>query len=179
MIFAIIGLPQSGKSTVLKILEKQGFDTIDCDQIVQKLYEANGLGTNKIANYFGDEFLKKDGSVNKNKLAKSVFNSFQKLKILESFIHPLIVHEIKVFLSHIKSKNAFIEITAYRKTAKINQLIDKWILIKNPKIDIKNIKGFNLSQFHEDLNSIKADIIIENKNTILDLEKQVKNFDFN
>ncbi|KKP38359.1 MAG: methylglyoxal synthase, dephospho-CoA kinase [Candidatus Peregrinibacteria bacterium GW2011_GWF2_33_10] len=174
-IFAIVGLPGVGKTTVSEIFEKKGFLRIDTDKIVHKLYETNGLGTQKIEAFFGSDYLKKDGSVNRNKLRKAVFNNSQKLRILEIFIHPFVLHEVKLLISKAKEENIIIEISVYRKEAKINDLIDKWILLKR---DNSVKEKYDLSNFHTDLDNLKPDFCIENNGSLGDLEFKIQNSKF-
>jgi len=170
-IFGIVGFSGVGKSTVAKILEQRGFFYINLDEIVHKLYEPNALGTQKIEAFFGPDFLQKDGAVNRKKLRKTVFNNEQKLRILEMFIHPLVLHEVKEILNQIKNDLVCIEITVYRRDAKINDLISKWILVKNSRA---NLGTENLHQFHSDLEFLKPDFVVENEGEINDIEESMK-----
>lgn len=86
---ALSGGIASGKSTIGSLLSLKGFKIIDLDKITHNLLS---LHVNKIKNLFGDEYV--NGShVNKNKLAKLIFNDPKQKQKLEDFLHPLIRKE--------------------------------------------------------------------------------------
>jgi dephospho-CoA kinase len=95
MILGITGKIGSGKTTVCNMLQQKGAIVIDADKVVQELYQPQRIGALKIKQFFGEEFLYKDGRVNKNKLRKLVWGDSKKLHILSNVIHPIVVHEIK------------------------------------------------------------------------------------
>ena len=131
MILGICGHIGSGKSEALKVLRACGWFTVDADEIVHKLYEPGGAGQRKIADFFGEEFLKKDGSVNRPKLRKVVFGDLKKLKILNVLIHPLVFNEIGKILDKVGSGDVAIE-AAYFESKYLGKLIDKLLLIDRP-----------------------------------------------
>lgn len=86
---ALSGGIASGKSTIGSLLSLKGFKIIDLDKITHNLLS---LHVNKIKNLFGDEYV--NGShVNKDKLAKLIFNDPKQKQKLEDFLHPLIRKE--------------------------------------------------------------------------------------
>lgn len=86
---ALSGGIASGKSTIGSLLSLKGFKIIDLDKITHNLLS---LHVNKIKNLFGDEYV--NGShVNRDKLAKLIFNDPKQKQKLEDFLHPLIRKE--------------------------------------------------------------------------------------
>ena len=85
---AIVGNIASGKSTVEKILQEKGFSVYDTDIIAHKILENNATVKKEL------------GTTDRKELAKIVFNDSQKLKILESIIHPLVKEELKNILKN-------------------------------------------------------------------------------
>ena len=83
---AITGNIASGKSTVEKIIENNGYKVYDTDKIAHKILENS------------DEVKKAFKTVDRKEIAKIVFSSPEKLKLLESIIHPKVKEEIlKIF----------------------------------------------------------------------------------
>lgn len=92
MKIAITGGIGSGKSTVTKIIEDQGYPTYSCDVIYKQLLKEKPL-TDKLVAEFGESILT-DGLVDKkNKLSKLVFSDPSKLKRLNEITHPAIMEE--------------------------------------------------------------------------------------
>ncbi len=162
-VLGICGYPGSGKSEVLKILHGMGWHVIDADKVVHRLYEKGQPGQRKILDFFGEEFISKDGSVNRSKLRKVVFANTNKLKILNVLIHPLVFNEISKELSKLDGVNVAIE-AAYFEGKYLKKLVDKIVVVERPKIEIKDF--FNILPK-------KADGRVLNNSTLKDLEKQV------
>lgn len=104
-IIGITGRIGSGKSFAGRFFKKLGADFIDCDDVVAKLYDKEGLGARKIEEFFGDEFIK-DGKVNRTKLGKFVAKDEKKLRILEKIIHPIVMSELQKELDNSARKRS-------------------------------------------------------------------------
>lgn len=143
-IIGITGLIGSGKTTAGKYFSRRGALFINSDKVVRELYKNNRPGTAKIASFFGKQFLKTDGSVNRRKLAGFVFCDVKKLEMLNRLVHPLILEEIKRIIIKSKEKLVFVEAVYFRKGA-LADITDGIIYIschKN-KILCRNKDGSN------------------------------------
>ena len=80
----------SGKSTVGAMLADLGCVVTDADALVADLYRPGEPGAQAVADLFGAEMLKADGSVDKEALGRSVFADAASRKRLEQAIHPLV-----------------------------------------------------------------------------------------
>ncbi len=78
----------SGKSTVSKMFAQMGITVIDADIEARLAVEKGEKAYNDIVQYFGDEILHQDGSINRAKLGAIVFNNDEKRQALNSFVHP-------------------------------------------------------------------------------------------
>lgn len=77
-----------GKSTVLRMMQNAGLAAVSSDRIVHDLYE-NDLGLRaELSGYFGDQVLTDDGKIDRRSLGSMVFKDSEKLRFLESVIHP-------------------------------------------------------------------------------------------
>ncbi len=75
---------------VCEYLTKLGFNIINSDDVVKNIYENNSLLLNKLADVFGNDIIK-DSRLDKNKLREIVFSDREKLKILNSIVHPEVI----------------------------------------------------------------------------------------
>ncbi len=80
----------AGKSTVADWLRKAGFLVIDADRLVADSYRPGEEGAKAVVKLFGNSFLRQDGSVDHDKLAREVFGDPDARRRLEEAVHPLV-----------------------------------------------------------------------------------------
>lgn len=91
---ALTGGIATGKSHVLARLKDRDVRTIDADDIV---HEALGPGTptsRAIAERFGSDFLRPDGSIHRTRLGLKVFGEPRAREELEALVHPVVYDTI-------------------------------------------------------------------------------------
>src|SRR6056300_123906 len=181
----IIGLTGgigSGKSTVLELFKILGVKTYSADESAKKLVNTDPNLINLIKSSFGNNIYDK-GSLNTRKLSKIVFEDTEKLKLLNSIIHPAVAKDFKIFLNSINEDYIVKEAAIIFETKSENNY-DKIIFIQSPlEIRIERVtmrdnisreevmKRIN-NQLDENLIINKCDYVIANKN-IKDLEAKV------
>lgn len=77
-----------GKSTVLACFAKLGFATLSTDGIVAELYRSDSVLLETIRGRFGSGIFDDAGVLNRQTLAEEVFSDEEKLRWLESELHP-------------------------------------------------------------------------------------------
>jgi dephospho-CoA kinase len=181
----IIGLTGgigSGKSTVLELFKILGVKTYSADESAKKLVNTDPNLINLIKSSFGNNIYDK-GSLNTRKLSKIVFEDTEKLKLLNSIIHPAVARDFKLFLNSINEDYIVKEAAIIFETKSENNY-DKIIFIQSP-LDIRIervIMRDNISreevmkrinnQLDENLIIDKCDYVISNENKE-DLEDKV------
>ncbi len=105
-IIAITGGIGSGKSTALKIVEKQGYKTFSADKIYSELILEEDF-IKEISLALGVSILTVDGKacLNKSEISSKVFNDKNALKTLNSITHPRIMQNM---LDRAKAQNGFV-----------------------------------------------------------------------
>jgi dephospho-CoA kinase len=88
---ALTGGIATGKSTVARMFEDDGFVVIDADRIAHEILEEQ---QEKIAKMFGAEMVR-EGKVDRKALGAVVFADPLKRKALETLLHPLIYARIE------------------------------------------------------------------------------------
>ena len=181
----IIGLTGgigSGKSTVLELFKILGVKTYSADESAKKLVNTDPNLINLIKSSFGNNIYDK-GLLNTRKLSKIVFEDTEKLKLLNSIIHPAVARDFKLFLNSINEDYIVKEAAIIFETKSENNY-DKIIFIQSPlEIRIERVimrdnisreevmKRIN-NQLDENLIINMCDYVITNKN-INDLEAKV------
>ena len=77
-----------GKSTAARLLKKAGLPVVDSDDLAREVVQPGTEGLAEIADEFGEGFLKPDGSLDRDKMASTVFQDQAARKQLELIIHP-------------------------------------------------------------------------------------------
>jgi dephospho-CoA kinase len=181
----IIGLTGgigSGKSTVLELFKILGVKTYSADESAKKLVNTDPYLINLIKSSFGENIYDK-GQLNSKKLSDIVFENKEKLKLLNSIIHPAVAKDFKLFLNS-NNEDYIVKEAAIIFETKSENNYDKIILIQSPlEIRIERvINRDNISreevmkrinnQLDENLIIDKCDYVISNENKE-DLEDKV------
>ncbi|MDA9883022.1 dephospho-CoA kinase [Flavobacteriaceae bacterium] len=181
----IIGLTGgigSGKSTVLELFKILGVKTYSADESAKKLVNTDPYLINLIKSSFGENIYDK-GQLNSKKLSDIVFEDKEKLKLLNSIIHPAVAKDFKLFLNS-NNEDYIVKEAAIIFETKSENNYDKIILIQSPlEIRIERvINRDNISreevmkrinnQLDENLIIDKCDYVISNENKE-DLEDKV------
>lgn len=77
-----------GKSTAARLLKKAGLPVVDSDDLAREAVQPGTEGLAEIADEFGEGFMKPDGSLDRDKMASTVFQDQAARKQLELIIHP-------------------------------------------------------------------------------------------
>lgn len=187
MILGLTGGIGSGKSTVSKIFLSMGLKVFDADLIAKNILESDTT-KEEIKERLGKEFVNlKDNSVEKNLLKTEVFNKPEKLKILNSIVHPKVLKIYKDLSSkYFQSHEIVIFDVPLLFEVNLEMYCNKVIVVDiGSELQIERIKrrdGINeelinkivSNQISRDERNLKADIIIENNGTLEELEIKVK-----
>ncbi|MEI6531196.1 MAG: dephospho-CoA kinase [Chlamydiota bacterium] len=84
---AVTGGLASGKSTVCLLFEKKGAYRVSADAIIHQLLSSKTSARLQVINLLGPDILEGD-IISRSRIASSVFSSPEKLKKLESILHP-------------------------------------------------------------------------------------------
>lgn len=186
IIVGLTGGIAAGKSTVVAIL-KQYFPIIDADQIARQIVMPGTIGLKEIVSEFGQQVLQADGTLNRHLLGKIVFSDNQQLAKLNKITAPLlrqgIMHKIDnwryqnvplgvldmplLFEQHYQSICDQIVVVNIKRQIQIERLMKR-----NNFSRIEAIQRID-SQMPLSQKVKKADIVIDNNGTLLQLRNEV------
>ncbi|TCK06665.1 dephospho-CoA kinase [Phorcysia thermohydrogeniphila] len=109
MLVGITGNIGAGKSTVSNFLRAMGYHVFNADFIAKRLLLKGFPAYNKVVEAFGKGVLREDGEIDTKKLGEIVFSSREKLNLLTSITHPLVLREIGAIRELYKEDLAFLE----------------------------------------------------------------------
>ena len=196
---AITGGIATGKSTACNILRLHGHPIIDTDLIAHEVLEQS---KDKVVRIFGDEILdsresgvdssESNARINRKKLGKIVFSDKEKLRLLESILHPKIRAVVKQEAQKFEAQNItyFIDIPLFYELQERGNgyEIPKVLLIYAPRnLQLDRIqRRDNLSADEAKMrlsNQIDiekkreiADFVIENTGNVRDLQTKIEAF---
>ena len=185
---ALTGGIGSGKTTVLKIFESLGIQTICADSIVRNIMDRDMCILKKMQEHFGNSILEKKNTINRKKLRDIIFSNPTDRQWLESLIHPEVRKEIKKRVINSTSLYSIIEIPLLtKKTLKNYPYIEKVITVKaceetrmdrviiRDEISNKKVQDIIHNQINDTERDIIANYILTNNTSIDNLKVEVKN----
>lgn len=107
-ILGLTGGIGSGKSAVAQHFIDLGVHLVDADHAARWVVEPGRPALAKIAERFGEQVLRADGSLDRAALRQLVFQDEQQRRWLEGLLHPLIFQEINQTLARAKSPYAIL-----------------------------------------------------------------------
>ncbi len=183
MVIGLTGGISSGKSFVESYLEKKGYFILDTDILYKELIKPGNICYNAIIKEF--PYFNSDSTIDLKKLASVVYNDYEKLKLLNSLVHPLIYKECEKIIKESKEDIIFLVVPLMfeagfdklcdkvccvytSKEAQINRLINRDNIGREDAI-----KKIN-AQMDVELKKQKSDYLIE---SCPDFNDTIKNID--
>ena len=192
MVIGLTGGIGTGKSTVSRILKERGYEVIDLDVIAHEVIRFPQV-IEKIVENFGKEILENNNSENdiisREKLGKIIFRNKEKRLILNSIMHPEILHSMREKILKYKKENKiiFVEIQLLFEVQWEKEFDSILLVSADEKTQIQRVLKRDNRTYEEALNIInsqmsldekkkRSDFIIENNGSILELEQKVDEF---
>ncbi len=164
----------SGKSTVSHIFSVLGIPIYDADSRAKYLMAHQESLKNAIRQAFGEEAYSENGELNRSFLAAQVFNDSEKVKLINSLVHPEVAKDYLHWLAQQKSPYVvreaalMIESGAYKLLDKLitvfapEALRIKRIQARDPQRSQAEIKAIISKQIPEEEKLKLADFVIYN-----------------
>ena len=91
LLVGLTGGMGSGKSLAAKFFAEQGAHIIDADQLSRDLVRPGQPALKEIADVFGELILEPSGKLDREALAKIIFEDTEKKSALEAILHPKVI----------------------------------------------------------------------------------------
>jgi dephospho-CoA kinase len=181
----VTGSIACGKSLVRNMLETYDVATIDADEIVHNILQNDKLIIEQIVDIFGKSILKDDGGINRKELAKIVFSDADKLRKLESLVHPNTYRIIKEFMTTTDSSIAAAIVPLLLENHRQHSFDAVWLVVADEALQIERLRARDnmseeearqriASQMPQNIKMALADVIIENNSSVEHVETQVR-----
>lgn len=160
---AITGGIGSGKSVVSKILRLYGIPVYIADDESKRLTESSEEIREKLTEKFGNDIYE-GGKLNKPLLASIIFNDKEKLKTVNSIIHPVVRADLSEWLESYADSKIIASESAILFESGFNAMFDKVITVYTPlEIRIKRIISRNNTSYDNAKQRIESQMSDEEK----------------
>ena len=175
----------SGKSTVSRLLARRGAIVIDADAIVHELQAPGAPMLDELAERFGPEIIRDDGSLDRAKLAEIAFADKATVQELNDIVHPAVRAEMAArVLAHAET-NAVVVLDIPLVSGKRPEGTSALVVVDTPvETAIERLvaqRGMNEADARARLSNqpsreerlAMADRVIDNSGDMVALEQQV------
>lgn len=144
----------SGKSTVCRIFQLLGIPVYSADDRAKWLMEHESGLKSKIAAEFGQEAYTQEGALNRKYLADQVFSNPEKVKKINSMVHPAVGLDFENWAKEQNSPYVLKEAALLFETGSASQL-DKLINVSSPlKVRVARVLMRDPHRSEAQINSI-------------------------
>ena len=170
----------SGKSLICKIFSCLGVPVYDADSHAKELMTTDGILVSDIKKEFGVLSYSVDGGLNREYLSKMVFNDPERLRTLNSLVHPRVGHDFNRWLDQrkghpyvLKEAALLYESGAYKSLDKVivvyanEALRIQRVLNRDPHRTADQVRAIIKNQMPEEEKLKRADFTVRNDETAL------------
>lgn len=184
-VIGITGGVGSGKSEVLKLLKEEfGARLFMADEIAHEVMAPGGEACQQIEEAFGTEYLKPDGSVDRQKMAALIFKDVEALAAMNSIVHPAVWKRIENGIQTAPERLVVVEAALFDEQH--NRLFDEvWYIYTSRENRISRLmasRGYSREKCLDIMSNQKseeefqamANRVIDNNQTVEDVKRQIE-----
>jgi dephospho-CoA kinase len=177
----------SGKSLICKMFNTLGIPSYDADSRAKRLMTTDGILVDAIKKEFGTLSYYTDGNLNREFIGSIVFDNAEKLKTLNSLVHPRVAEDYQGWIKDQAEKPYVIREAALLFESSAADLQDQVIVVsapeslriarvlkRDPQRTENEVRNIIKNQMSEDEKRERADFIIVNDDTQLVIPQVLK-----
>lgn len=178
----------SGKSTVAKLLTEEGFAVVDADQIARDIMEPGSPVLEQVADVFGEDVIRQDGSLDRAELARRAFVSQEQTAKLNAITHPAIREESKRRFAQAEASGAKVAVydmpllvdLGLNEDMDLTVVVDVDVeervrrLVASRGLEESDARARIAQQIDDATRLAAADVVIDNNGPVEALEPQVR-----
>lgn len=191
LIIGLTGGIGSGKSEACRRFIARGITVIDADIVAREVVEPGQPALEKIREHFGDEILlpaneNQQHALNRSKLREIIFNNPLEKAWVEELLHPIVNQQIRKQLTNASGPYTILASPLLLETQQY-RLVDRILVIdasealqieRASQRDINNeaqIRAIMSTQLSRQERCAKANDIIQNHGSLIELDEQIEN----
>ncbi|KAI8139703.1 dephospho-CoA kinase [Fennellomyces sp. T-0311] len=179
----------SGKSTVSRMLQEHNIPIIDADKIAREIVQPGRKANKLIRKHFGPEVFLDNGEIDRPKLGQVIFADPAKRKILNQCTHPYVRLEMlkQAFFHWVKGASVVVLDVPLLLESGMDKLVGTTVVVYCSEV-LQLQRLMSRDGLAEDAASqriraqmplgekvSRADIVLDNSTSVVQLETQVKN----
>ena len=138
-VIAITGGIGAGKSVLSRMLRCLGYDVLDCDSEAKRLMDSDASIKQRIALEVDAAAILPDGSIDRARLASTVFADAAALGRLNAIVHGAVRRRITEWRINIEADVAFVE-TAILYQSSLNREVDaEWRVVAPAELRVERV----------------------------------------
>jgi dephospho-CoA kinase len=177
----------SGKSTVSGLLAARGAVVIDADRIAREVVEPGTPGLAAVAEAFGEQVLRPDGSLDRAALAAIVFADSAARGRLDGIVHPLVRARSAELAAAVPADAVVVhDVPLLVETGRTGSYDVVLVVQADPEVRVRRLVRRGLSegdarariaaQATDEQRRAVADVVLDNNGTEEELAAQVDRF---
>lgn len=188
LVIGLTGGIGTGKSEVTRMLEALGADVIDADQVGHEAYKPDSESWREVVEAFGDDILRPNREIDRQKLGAIVFGDPDQLAKLNQIMHPRMARIVSGKLDSLRERGTKVAVVeaALLFEAGWDSLVDEvWATDSPVETVIERLRARNGMTPDEVLKRIdsqmdrserlnRAQVIVDNGGDVADLESTVE-----
>lgn len=175
----------AGKSTAAGMLADRGAVVIDADHLARRAVEPGTPGLARIAEAFGAEALRPDGTMDREAVARAVFADQEKRRTLEGIVHPEV---FRLLAEEVQRRRDSDDVVVFDAPLIMETGFDDAcdvvvVVTASPEIQVARARGRGMgeeearrrisAQIAPEERRARADVVLENDGPLEALERQV------
>lgn len=188
LVIGLTGGIGTGKSEVTRMLEALGAVVINADQVGHEAYRPDSESWKEVVNNFGEQILRPNGEIDRQKLGAIVFADTDQLSKLNQIMHPRMARIVSDQLESLRGQGIRVVVVeaALLFEAGWDSLVDEvWATDSPVGTVIERLQARNGMSAEEALKRIdsqmdraerlkRAQVIVDNGGDVADLESKVE-----
>ncbi|MEX2245266.1 MAG: dephospho-CoA kinase [Dehalococcoidia bacterium] len=188
VVIGLTGGIASGKSVVSRLLAERGALVMDADKLGHEAYRREGACYDAVIEAFGRDVVGADGEIDRKALGAKVFGDAAQRKRLEGIVWPWMRGEMQKRLDELRAEGVPVVVleAAVLIEADWVPLVDRvWVVTVPPDAARERVVSRNgltpeqadariAAQLPNDERVRHADVVIDNSETLDDLERRVE-----
>lgn len=181
-VIGISGSIASGKSMICHLLAMRGIFPLDADELTHYLLLKGKAGYSEVVRFWGNQFLEKNGDLNRSRLGQFVFNNPLELHKLENILHPLVSDSAQKIIENISCPIKILEAIKLYDSELIGFCDSRWFVTTVKELQLERLiksRGMTKEDACERLmlqsfpTDMKIDNLIENSGKLIDIWEQI------